>query len=77
MIDNNELIHESCSGDQWDDFSGRVEMLDYKELAAIADYLNETGLPEGTPWQDYRDVFARYSWKDFTRAYEHVMGGTY
>lgn len=76
MIDNREVIKESCDADQWREFEERVEMLRPEDLEAINDRLG-AGVPAGSNWHDYVDAFAEYSWRDFTEAYEHDRGGTY
>jgi hypothetical protein len=76
MIDRQEIIEETTGTDEWDAFSGKVQMLDEKDLAAIADRLG-VSVESDAVWQDYRDAFGKEYWREFTLAYEHVMGGTY
>lgn len=76
MIDSREIIQDDCTEDQWDDFERKVEMLEPKELTAIADRLS-LRVAADAPWQTYRDAFARETWWDFTEAYEHVMATSY
>lgn len=76
MIDRNEIIKETQDTNEWDAFSDRIEMLTDQERADIADRLN-LGIPSGADWHDYQDAFGMQYWRDYTMAYEHVMGGTY
>lgn len=76
MIDRNDVIEDTTGTDEWESFSDKVQMLDEKELAAIADRLG-ISIESNAEWQDYRDAFGKEYWRDFTLAYEHVMGGTY
>ncbi len=76
MIDDHNLIEDSTTPDQWDDFENKVQMLEPDELAAIADRLG-LRLATDAHWRDYLAEFGRQSWHDFTEAYEHVMSTSY
>lgn len=74
MDTRDTIIRHDCTNDEWSDFERHVEMLDPDELAAIADRL---GTSQQSIWQDYRDDFCEYSWKDFIEAYEHCTSRRY
>jgi LmbE family N-acetylglucosaminyl deacetylase len=73
MIDSDELIHQA-DDDQQRGFSDKIERVREDELKATADYLG-VQMSDGASWQDYRDAFRNYSWRDVTRALEHGTGG--
>lgn len=75
MIDSNDLIHQA-DNDQQEEFGVKVEGMDEDSLKSASDYLG-AGVPEGSSWQDYRDAFAQYSWKDATYAMEHGSADKY
>lgn len=76
MIDRRDIIEDTTETDEWEAFSDKIEMLEEKELIAIADRLS-VSVKSNAEWRDYRDAFGKEYWRDFTMAYEHVMGGTY
>ncbi len=76
MINNRDIIQDSCTQEQWADFERKVELIEPQYLAEIADRLG-LQIDQNEPWQTFRDAFARESWWDFTEAYEHVMATSY
>jgi hypothetical protein len=76
MIDSREIIEKDTTPEQWDDFERKVEMLEPKELAEIADRIG-LRISSDADWRDYLKEFGRQTWWDFTEAYEHVMATDY
>ena len=74
MIDSDDLI-KHATDEEYQEYSQKIENLHDDVLVEAARYLG-ANVPEGATWQDYRDTFAEYSWKDATRALEHAAGGT-
>jgi hypothetical protein len=75
VIDSDQLIHQASDEEQRD-FSTKIEKIRDDELKDASDYLG-AGVPDGAAWQDYRDAFLAYSWRDVTRAIEHATGGAH
>lgn len=76
MIDQDDVIRHSCDENQWADFEQHIEMLGPEDLDTLNAQLN-AGVPDNSNWHDYADAFCRYSWREFTLAYEATTDQPY
>ena len=73
MIDSNDLIHQSDTGQQAL-FSAKIENMAMRNPEGLANVASQFGLDPNADWRQVRDGLTDNSWREVTMAMERESG---